>query len=399
MATLLPTSRNRIYSLDILRGAVMILMALDHTRDFFHFDASLHDPVNLPDTSVYLFLTRWITHLCAPTFVFLAGISAFLQSERKTKKDLSAFLIKRGLWLILIEVTVVTFAWTFDPAYHVLALQVIWAIGFSMTMMGLIIWLPMPLIFFLGAIITLGHNALDYTSAMQGHNTGFFFDLLLRGNFQFHEFASGHTMMMVYAGIPWLGVMLLGYCFGTVYKNGSDWLKRKRTLLITALGLLIAFFILRGFNLYGDPTNWAMQQDGIFSFLSLINVTKYPPSLLFLCATLGISILFLAFAEKWNNRFTQAISVYGRVPFFYYILHLYLIHGIEMILYLMRGHSFAEGAVFSNDNFFRFFKPGEGYHLWQVYLIWIALVIVLYPLCKWFNDYKTKHRVWWMSYL
>ena len=395
----LPNSRSRIYSLDILRGIVMIIMALDHTRDFFHFDAFVHDPLDLATTSPWLFFTRWVTHFCAPAFVFLAGTSAFLQSGKKSKKELSLFLIKRGLWLIFIEVTVITFAWSFDVGYHLLALQVIWAIGFSMVMLGLLIWLPLTAIFIIGAAITLGHDLLDNTVIMQSKDSGALFDLLFKGNFAHYQYAPGHSAMMIYAGIPWLGVMMLGYCFGTIYQSDFGEKRRRRLLNIMGLGLLLLFVSLRSFNIYGDPHHWSGEKNVLFSFLSFINLTKYPPSLLYLCITIGPALLFLANFENVNNKFTQAVSVFGRVPFFYYVLHLYLLHGIEVVTYFWRGHSFAEGVASNGKNVFLFSKPGEGFPLWGVYVVWILVVLALYPLCKWFNDYKNRHRVWWMSYL
>jgi len=392
------SSRQRIYSIDILRGVVMIIMALDHTRDFFHFDAFIHDPLNLNTTSPFLFFTRWITHFCAPVFVFLAGTSAFLQTGRKTKAEVSSLLLKRGLWLILIEIVVITFAWTFDVGYHLIALQVIWAIGFSMALLSIVIWLPFNLVLVLGLLITFGHNILDYTGIMQDRNAGFLFDLLFRGNFAIHQFAPGRMILTIYAGVPWAGLMMLGYCFGTIYRADVDSAKRKRILTYLGLGCLVLFILLRSANIYGDPLRWSAQKNGLFTFLSFINVTKYPPSLQYMCLFIGPSLFFLALLEKTNNVLSRAIVTFGRVPFFYYVIHLYAIHAAEMIAYLSRGHSFAEGNTLRPGQF-KFFAPGEGYSLTVVYIVWIILVIALYPLCKWFNEYKNRKRAWWMSYV
>jgi uncharacterized membrane protein len=392
-------SRQRIDSLDILRGSVMIIMALDHVRDYFHADAFVHDPLDLATTSPFLFFTRFITHFCAPVFVFLAGISAFLQSERKTKKQLSSLLIKRGLWLILVELAVVTLGWTFDPGYHLLIFQVIWAIGFSMIGLGLLIHLPLPLLLVIGIIITFGHNLLDFTSIMQQKQSSFLFDLLWRGNFAIHPITEGRAAIFIYAGIPWMGVMLLGYCFGVIYRSDIGKERRRRMLLLTSFSLLLFFVALRIFNVYGDPHQWGIQGTALFTFLSFINVTKYPPSLLFLCLMIGPVLLLLVVLENANNSITRVITVYGGVPFFFYVAHIFLIHAFEMLFYLQRGHAFSEGMKGNKLNPFLFTQPGEGFNLAGVYLVWILVVAALYFPCKWFNDYKSRKRTWWMSYL
>ena len=211
-------TKTRIYSLDVLKGLVMIIMALDHTRDFFHFDAFIHDPLDVNTTSVFLYFTRWITHFCAPAFVFLAGCSIFIQGLRKDPKELSMFLFKRGIWLIFIEVIVITFAWTFDFTFQVFVLQVIWAIGVSMFLMGFLIRLPYKLLLTLGLIIIFGHNSLDY---MESTHHGFFFDLLHNGNFSFHKINSDHQIVIIYPFLPWLGLMMVGYCFGKIYDEAE----------------------------------------------------------------------------------------------------------------------------------------------------------------------------------
>jgi uncharacterized membrane protein len=387
-----PSSRTRIYSLDILRGAVMIVMALDHVRDFIHADAFVHNPLDFATTTPLLFFTRWITHFCAPTFVFLAGTSAFLQSQRKSKGELSSFLIKRGLWLIFIEVVVITFAWTFNPHYNVIILQVIWVIGISMVLLGLLIWLPYKILLPLGLLIVFGHNAFDHNQAIQ--NSGLFWDVAMKGNFAVHCITPDHCFLVIYAVVPWLGLMILGYCFGKLYRSTVDGSYRKKMLIYLGVGLILLFIVLRAFNIYGDPHPWSMQKNPVYSFLSFINVNKYPPSLLFLCITIGPAMLILALLENFKNQVSRAITVFGRVPFFFYVIHLYLIHFISMILFFSRGHSFQEGVAGNSVVAFHFFSPGEG-----VYLIWIIVVLSLYPLCKWFNDYKNRNPKWWLSYL
>jgi uncharacterized membrane protein len=395
-APISPQPAHRIYSIDVLRGLVMILMALDHTRDFFHAEAFTKDPLDPATTTVLMFFTRFITHYCAPVFVFLAGTSIFLQSMRKTKAELSVFLFKRGLWLIFVEVVLITFAWSFDFRYSMFILQVIWAIGISMLLMGLIIRLPFALILVIGLLIVTGHNILD---SVESTHQGFWWDLLRNGNFAFYEIMPGRQITIIYPFVPWLGLMMLGYCFGKIYTPEFSRHRRKKLLINTGISLILLFIVLRYFNVYGDPHPWSVQHNGTSTFLSFLNVHKYPPSLLFFCITLGPALLFLAFFETTNTRLTRIISVYGKVPFFYYVLHFYIIHSLCMILFFTRGHTLAEGmqSVFGIP--FNFLIPGEGYSIGIVYLIWALIVLALYPLCKWFSDLKRKSGRWWMSYL
>lgn len=387
--------KKRIYSIDLLRGLVMIIMALDHTRDFFHFDSFLHDPLDVNTTTIYLYFTRWITHFCAPTFIFLSGTSIFLQGLRKNKNDLSLFLFKRGLWLIFIELFIIGFAWTFDFTFHVFIMQVIWAIGISMLLMGLIIQVPYKMIFTLGLLIVFAHNILDY---VESTHSGFFWDLVRNGNFAFHSIGS-HRFIIIYPILPWLGLMMLGYCFGKMYEPSFNPLKRKKILMLTGAGLILFFVVLRYLNNYGNPFHWSSQKYFISTFLSFMNVHKYPPSLLFMCATIAPALLFLSFFENTNNKLTKAIMIYGRVPFFYYVLHFYFIHILSMILFISRGHAITEATQGIFGIPFRFLIAGEGYKLRIVYLIWISIVISLYPLCKWFNELKQRKNYWWLSYL
>lgn len=389
-------ARTRITSLDLLRGLVMIVMALDHTRDYIHADAFVNDPLDLNTTSAILFFTRWITHFCAPVFVFLAGTSVYLQGLRKSREDLSVFLFKRGLWLMFVELVIITFAWTFDISYSVFIMQVIWAIGISMFLMGVIIRLPFTAILVSGLVIVFGHNVFD---SIEATHSGFWWDLTRNGLFAFHDIGGGRQLVIVYPFVPWLGVMMAGFCFGKLYEPSFDAVRRKRFLIYAGIGSLLLFVIVRILNVYGDPTPWTAQANPLFTFLSFINTHKYPPSLLFLLVTVGPSFLFLAFVEKSNNRITQAISVYGRVPFLYYVVHLYVLHVLSMILFLSRGHSLGEVTPDIFGIPFRFVVAGEGYSLGVTYLVWIAVVVALYPLCKWFSEYKKKNARWWLSYL
>jgi uncharacterized membrane protein len=394
-------SKARIYSIDVLRGLAMVIMALDHVRDYFHITANTDDPLNLVTTTPWLFFARWITHYCAPTFVFLSGTSIFLQSMRKSKAELSGFLIKRGLWLILIEFAVISFGWTFNPHYPFFIMQVIWAIGISMVMLGLLIRLPYKLLFAIGFIIVFGHNLLDIPESRPGFEPGFLWDLLHSGLFRPYFFSQDHAFLIVYPFLPWLGLMIIGYCAGIFYSTQFTKNERKKILIVLGTGLIVLFIILRGINVYGDPDPWSVQPKAFYTFLSFIKLHKYPPSLLYMCMTIGPALILLALLEKVENSFTRMLGVFGRVAFFYYIIHIYLIHFLSAISYLAHGHSFEEGTNFHpNSPPFYFVMPGEGYPLVIVLVIWLLVLVILYPICKWYDQYKLKHKEkWWLSYL
>jgi len=392
MATPVTRAAYRINSIDLLRGIVMVIMALDHVRDFFHIGAFTADPLDLQTTSPALFFTRWITHFCAPIFVFLSGASAFFQSSRKTTKELSGFLIKRGLWLILVEVAIITFAISFDISYSIFFLQVIWAIGISMVWLGLAVWLPFNAVLGIGLLIVLGHNIIDKITLPQG----MLWDFLFRPGF--HPIGGGRTLAILYPFLPWTGLMFLGYCFGKLFTTTPPE-KRRRKLLTLSAVIILFFIVLRATNAYGDPSLWNSQKSGLYSVLSFINTTKYPPSLLYMCMTVGPAILFLALAGNRETSLGRIFTVYGKVPFFYYVLHFFLIHLVSAILFLTRGHSFSEGAAGLPNFPFKFIIPGEGLGLAMTYVAWIAIVAALYPLCKWFSEYKKTHKQWWLSYL
>lgn len=392
--------QKRIESIDILRGIVMVIMALDHVRDYFHIQANLDNPLNLATTTPLLYFTRWITHFCAPVFVFLSGTSIYLQSLRKTKKELAAFLIKRGLWLILIEITIISFAWSFNPHYNFIFFQVIWAIGISMVILGLLIRLPFNLILALGIIIVFGHNLLDIPESAAGFKPSFWWDLLHSSRFTVYPYAENHVLLIAYPFLPWTGLMMLGYCTGIWFSPKFTAEQRRKILTFTGFGLIVLFIVVRYSNAYGDPVKWSTQKNGLFTLFSFINVNKYPPSLLYICITIGPALVFLSFIEGVQNKFTNIMRTYGRVAFFYYILHLYLVHLISAIAFLIRGHSLQEADNTANFFPFYFLAAGEGYNLAVVYGVWAFVVIALYPLCKWYDNYKTNHKEKrWLSYL
>ena len=389
--------KKRITSVDLLRGAIMIIMALDHTREFFHSAALISNPLDLTTTTPLLFFTRWITHFCAPVFVFLSGTSAFLQSARKSKKELSTFLITRGLWLILAEVTIVNLIFSFDISFSAIALEVIWAIGISMVILGLVIWLPFKIILALGLLIVLGHNALDFYERDQTGPFSAGYNLIHRVGF--HSLSEKHQLLILYPFLPWTGLMILGYCLGKILRNDNA-AYRKKFLVITGLSAIALFIILRFINVYGDPFRWSTQGNAFYTLLSFINASKYPPSLFFISMTIGPALLLMAWWDNIQNGFTKIVSVYGRVPFFYFLTHFFIIHLFSALAFFLRGHSFAEDAADLSTPFIKFIKEGEGVQLRYVYLIWLAIVIILYPICKWYDKYKSSHKEKkWLSYL
>ncbi|MGZ8553761.1 MAG: DUF1624 domain-containing protein [Chitinophagaceae bacterium] len=400
MQPTLSTGQKRIESIDILRGIAMVIMALDHVRDYFHLTGFTDDPLNLATTTPFLYFTRWITHLCAPIFVFLSGTSIYLQSLRKTKKELSAFLIKRGLWLIFAEFIIIAFAWTFNPFYNFIPLQVIWAIGISMVILGFAIRLPYHFILVMGLVIVFGHNLLDIPEAAPGFKAGFWWDLLHHGHFAAYPYMPGHFAVIVYPFVPWLGVMMLGYCTGIFFSPQFSAEQRRKIIFRLGIALILFFVIVRFINIYGDPVAWTVQKNGLFTFLSFMKVNKYPPSLLYLCITIGPALVLLSFMEKFKNGFTNIMVVFGRTAFFYYIIHIYLIHLLATIVFFAKGHSIQDALNSMQNLPFMFLIPGEGYNLPVVYGIWAFVIILLYPICKWYDKYKTRHKEkWWLSYL
>ncbi len=391
------SSPKRITSIDLLRGTVMIIMALDHVRDYFHADAFLYDPLDLEKTSVVLFFTRWITHFCAPVFMFLAGTSAFIAGQKKTKKELSVFLLTRGLWLILLELTLISFEWNFDVTFSNIYFIVIWALGISMIILAGLIHLPYKFILLIGIVLVAGHNLLDNIHVTGNTLPAFGWALLHDQNFFMWQ---GKNILVGYPILPWIGVMALGYCMGVLYTPSFSAEKRKKWLAVIGGSAIGLFILIRFSNVYGDPSHWSYQQSGVYTFLSFIKATKYPPSLLYILMTLGPAVLFLAFSENISNSLSKVVSVYGRVPMFYYILHIFFIHLFTLIAaglftdYSWKLWILKQPLWFSED------LKGYGFSLGIVYLVWLTIVIGLYPLCKWYDKYKTSHKEKkWLSYL
>jgi uncharacterized membrane protein len=394
-ATAAATGDRRAYrmsSLDILRGLVIALMALDHVRDFV-MTAAVQDPTADPTTGPWLFATRWITHFCAPTFVFLAGTSAGLMASRKSAAELASFLVTRGLWLIVLEVLVISTAWTFAPTgivefggrYYV-GLQVIWVIGASMLVLAGAQFLGRRACLAIGAAILLGHNLLDAVwpaASTTGSTAGVWAALHAR---QLYEIGA-LRIFFSYPLLPWIGVMLLGLGAAGLFELPE---KRRNELLVRiGIGLVIAFILLRALDVYGDPQPWDSA-----SILSFLGTTKYPPSLLYLLMTLGPAAIACAFADRLYAPLRNALMTLGRAPLAFYIAHLYLIHAAAVVLGVAQG--FAAEQFLTH---YRFFPKGFGVGLWGVYVIWIAVVVVLYPLCRWVAGVKARRKDWWLSYV
>lgn len=374
---------SRIQSIDALRGLVMISMALDHTRDFFHYDAFIHDPLNLLYSPPDLFLTRWITHFCAPTFIFLTGLSAYLYGLKHTKNELSKFLFTRGLWLIFLEITVIAFAWFFSFNFTHPTLMVIWAIGVSMIFLAVMCRLPYMAIGVVGFAIVFLHNLTDNIHFVEGTFINDIWMVLhVQGKI---PISPGMKIFIFYPVLPYFGLICLGYAFGKLFSPATEAGKRKRALLGIGTLSVALFGIIRYINVYGDPHPWQYQIATPYTILSFINCNKYPVSLLFALMTLGPSILFLYVFDSIQNKFTGFLTTIGKVPMFYYIVHIYLIHTIAFLT--------------ENPGASPFHLAGR-FHLRTVYVIWISVVLVMYFPCKWYGKYKSAHpEKWWLSYI
>lgn len=404
-------ARARISEIDMMRGLVIVLMALDHTRDYFlggpgmvGIGGNLLDPTT---TTPALYITRWITHLCAPTFVFLAGVSAYLQfAKGKATPSLSRFLLTRGLWLIVLEATVLSFGWSFGFPYAIF-LQVIWAIGWCMLALSLLVWLPRMAVLAIGLAITLGHNLLDPINAQE--LTGFtklLWTFLHDGGPIF--VGEQPIGLMAYPVLPWIGVAALGYGLGAVFTQEPE--KRNRTVLLIGLGMLAAFLVLRFSMIYGDPAfatgpegvwrDWRDQPSIGAAIMVFFDVQKYPPSLQFTLVTLGIMFTLWPLLSRLRGPVASVLNTFGAVPFFFYVLHIYLIHVLAIALNAALGNN-VDGLFNYMINVFM--APdkleGLGVGLPWVYLAWLTVLALLYPLCRYWQGLKARRRDWWLSYL
>ncbi|MHA4809546.1 DUF1624 domain-containing protein [Flavitalea flava] len=382
----------RIYSIDFTRGMVMIIMTLDHTRDYLYIDATTHNPTDLSTTTPILFFTRWVTHLCAPIFVFLSGLSAWLSlKSRSDTRENRNFLCKRGVWLIILELTLVNFAIWMDIQFRTLIFEVIGTIGVGFIILSLLNKFSPRILGIAGLIIIFGHDLFSMTMLPSNPVIKFIGSLLMgSGVFKL----SPHLLFIIrYPVLPWLGIMLVGFACGQIFEYPVE--VRKKIFLRIGITSIALFILLRLANIYGDPSPWFVQKDSVFTFLSFMNISKYPPSLLFTLVTLGILFLVLFLCEGKNNNFTQVVSVYGKTPLFYFLLHLYIIHSIMFLMLFLQGFH-------PKDLLFGMGKPEEpaGIGLPAVYLVWLGVVMMMYPLCRSYGLYKTNHRDnKWLRYL
>jgi len=381
--------RARIESVDVLRGMVMIVMALDHVRDYFGIPGV--SPTNLATTTIPLFFTRWITHFCAPVFFLLTGTGAYLALRSKSKRELSRFLFTRGLWLIFVELVLLRcLGWQFNFDFHLTMLVVLWALGWAMIALSALIYLPDSVVAAFGVVMIVSHNLFDPVQS-----TNPFWVMLHSPNFVVQT--PRYIVFAAYPLIPWIGVTAAGYGLGQIYGWPAE--RRKRFLVGLGLGLSVAFFLLRAINVYGDPNRWAVQKSAAFTVLSFLNTTKYPPSLLFLLMTLGPAMLLLWMVDSGTLPWLRPALIYGKVPMFYYVLHVPLIHLIALIVcysrygqvhWMFESPGLAQYPITS--------PPGWGFSLPVVYSVWILVVVMLYPLCRWFAALKQRRNDPWLSY-
>jgi uncharacterized membrane protein len=398
----------RIQSIDFLRGVVMVVMVLDHVRDYVHGGAFRFNPTDLSQTTVVLFMTRWVTHYCAPVFVFLAGVGAGLQTLRgKSHGELAKFLLTRGVWLVVLEVSVLRICMWFNVDYRFLSqLQVIWVIGLSMVVLAALVRVPATALAIGGLVMIAGHNMLDGIQVMPWGGPGTpapaltsqVWMLLHQPGQLFPLFTDGPLVFVIYPLVPWVGVMAVGYAFAQVYAWESD--VRRRFLVRLGLGLIATFIVLRAIDVYGDPAPWHVERNAIFTVLSFINTTKYPPSLLYLLMTLGPALVVLGVLEARSQRasVTGPFVMLGRVPLFFYLLQWPVAHGIAVILNLAAGKQM-DYLFHSVPEFYSLAPPDAGFDLWVAYVAWAVAVALLFVMCRWFAGVRRRRRDWWLAYL
>lgn len=386
--------RERIDVVDVVRGIIMILMALDHTRDYFGNAAA--SPTNLATTTAALFFTRWVTHFCAPTFFLLTGTGAFLSRRRRSTGDLSRFLVTRGLWLIVLELTVARFLWQFNVDYQVTLLNVLWALGWAMIVLGALVHLPVRAIAAFGVVLIAAHNLFDRVQAAAlGALAPLWTFLHVPG---FLVPGPPHTVFVVYPIIPWIGVSAVGYALGALWVLPAE--RRRAILLRLGVGSIVTFLVLRGFNIYGDPAPWTPQPTAAMTLVSFLNLNKYPPSLLFLLLTLGPVLLLLRALDGRTPAVLRRAQIIGKVPMFYYLMHVLLLHLVAVAASVARFGTAAPAVESPTlDRFPMTQLPGWPVSLPIVYLVWIGVVLALYPFCRWYAGVKRRSGNPWLSYL
>ena len=386
--------RRRVESVDVVRGIVMILMALDHVRDFF---GTADNPTNVAQASAALFFTRWVTHLCAPTFFLLTGVGAYLARHRRTTGELSRFLLTRGLWLIVLELTVLRcFGYQFNADYRVTMLVILWALGWAMIVLSVLVRLPVAAAAAFGVVLVTAHNFFD---GVRATSFGAFAPLWTMLHAQgFVSSDPSHVVFVAYPLVPWIGVTAAGYGLGEVFAWPAE--RRRPFLLRLGVALTLAFVVVRFVNVFGDPFPWSAQRSMGRTLLSFLNATKYPPSLAYLLMTLGPALLLLRALDRGTPATLHPALTFGKVPLFYFLLHLPLIHLLAVAFCAVRYH--AVHWMFESPSLDRYpftRPPGWGYSLPVVYALWIGLVLALYPVCRWFADVKRRRADWWLGYL
>jgi uncharacterized membrane protein len=388
----------RLSSIDMLRGLVIVIMAIDHTRDFFSTAMSI-DPMSDPNVGLPLALTRWITHFCAPVFVLLSGTSAGLMVARKTPAELARFLLTRGLWLIFVEIFIISTATSFAPGgieqlggKTLAFMQVIWVIGASMVLLAGLQFLGRKVCLALGAAIVLGHNALDAHWPVSQGLVDTSPPLWAALHVSMSKVAGPFHFLFLYPLLPWLGVMLLGFGAASLFEREAG--ARNRALLLWGLGITAAFIVLRFIDGYGDANHWERQVRGVATFIDFLNTSKYPPSLLFLAMTLGPAAIFCAFADRMRGFLKDMFVMFGRVPFAFYVAHFYLLHLLSLLLGSLQGIPVEKLLTFPP-----FYPPGYGVSLPVVYAVWALVIALLYPFCRWVAGVKARSRAWWLSYV
>lgn len=387
----------RLDSIDMLRGLVIVIMAIDHVRDYFMLGVE-QDPMTNPDVAAGLFFTRWITHFCAPVFVFLAGTSAGLMLARKSRGELGGFLFKRGCWLIVVEWLLISTAWTFAPGgmeqvrgLVFIPMQVIWAIGASMVVLAGLQCLGRRACLWIGLIVVAGHNALDPywpSTGLLDEGAPWWAALHSQASYAVGPF----MLVFAYPLLPWIGVILIGFGSAALFEDAPE--RRNTRLIAWGLATTVAFIALRAADFYGDPNAWQSQGSAVATMIDFLNVSKYPPSLLFLLMTLGPAAVLCAYADRIPAAIRQPLVIFGRVPFAFYVAHLYLIHALSVGLGILQGFEPEQLLTIM-----LFYPDGFGVGLPAVYAVWLLVVVLLYPLSKWVAAVKARRRDWWLSYV
>jgi uncharacterized membrane protein len=388
-------NKERIQSIDWYRGLVMVIMTLDHCREFLHYPETVGiDALDLDHTTPSIFLTRWITHFCAPVFVLLTGLGAFLYGHNKSKKQVFNFLFLRGLWLIAIEIIVIGPVWLLG--FNVIYLQVIWVLGLSMIALSVLQYLPLRYLFLLGLMLIFLHNLLDNVS-IGGSTTSTLLWSIVHEHKEFYFLDHTFLLVVAYPLVPWLGVMMVGYAMGALYTPGFETQLRKKILLLSGILALLLFLFIRLCNSYGDLHPWAQQQTWVYTFLDFIKTEKYPPSISFILMTTGPALILLALSERVKSPASKVLTTFGKVPFLFYVLHIPLISLLAHAIFVLSGHGLHE---FAFDGYRNGFLPyGSGHSLWVVYLTWSITLIVLYFPCRAYARFKSQHHYWYLSFI